>query len=88
MVQAKRCFQVLVVPAAHDQPGNAVRISRLSPGDFLLPNAYSVGNVREQLQALMSAAVKDNCLSRAQDLAGGQSLEQAESLIEVRFTSR
>jgi rhamnosyltransferase subunit B len=35
----------LVVPLAHDQPDNAVRVRRLGVGDFLLPKAYKAATV-------------------------------------------
>lgn len=72
----------LVVPSTHDQPDNAIRIRRLGLGDFVLPNAYSAVEVLKKLDRLMLPAVRDNCLSRARDLADNQSLEQAVSLIE------
>lgn len=76
----------LVVPWAHDQPDNAVRVRRLKLGDFLLPKAYTPANVEERLRRLMSPDVRENCQRRAMDLAGSQSLEKASLLIEELAT--
>ena len=40
----------LVVPAAHDQPDNAVRVRRLGAGEFLLPRSYTAANAVEVLR--------------------------------------
>ncbi len=72
----------LVVPTAHDQPDNAVRIRRLGIGDFILPEDYTSARVAEKLGRLTNPVVKDNCQRRAADLAGRQSLEKAADLIE------
>ncbi len=73
----------LVVPMAHDQPDNALRLRRLGVGDFLLPKHYRTGAVRRRLTRLMaSESVHDNCRRRAADLAANPPLEQACDLIE------
>lgn len=72
----------LVVPLAHDQPDNALRIRRLGAGDFLLPRAYTAGNVAKHLARLMTPAVQENCRRRAADMAAAQPLETACRLIE------
>jgi UDP:flavonoid glycosyltransferase YjiC (YdhE family) len=72
----------LVVPSAHDQPDNAVRIRRLGIGGFLLPSAYTPGHVAERLRGLLSAKVRENCQRRAEDLAGSRSLEKTAQSIE------
>ncbi len=76
----------LVVPMSQDQPDNAMRIRRLSIGDFILPKAYTKPRVIEKLDRLMSSAVRDNCQRRAADLAPCQSLERASTLIEALVT--
>jgi len=76
----------LVVPMSHDQPDNAVRIRRLGIGDFILPKAYTQARVIEELDRLMSPAVRSNCQRRAADLASCQSLERASTLIEALVT--
>ncbi len=77
----------LVIPSAHDQPDNAVRIRRLDIGDFLLPKAYTKSRAIEKLNPLMNLAVKTECQRRAADLAGTQSLETACGLIERSATA-
>ena len=73
----------LVVPLAHDQPDNAVRVRRLEVGDFLLPKAYRVPTVIKRLNRLLgSAAVTETCRRRAGDVAANTALEQACCLIE------
>jgi rhamnosyltransferase subunit B len=72
----------LVVPLAHDQPDNALRIRRLGVGDFLLPRAYTAANVLKHLARLMTPAVQANCRRRAADMAAAQPLETACRLIE------
>jgi rhamnosyltransferase subunit B len=73
----------LVVPLAHDQPDNAVRIHRLGVGNFLLPKGYKTATVLEYIDRLLkSPAIRENCARRAADVAGSASLEQACELIE------
>jgi rhamnosyltransferase subunit B len=76
----------LVVPSAHDQPDNAVRVRRLGVGDFLLPKSYTPSKVEDKLRRLMSPDIRKNCQHRAKDLAGTQSLERASLLIEELAT--
>ena len=73
----------LVVPLAHDQPDNAVRVRRLGVGDMLLPKEYKTGTVLERLNdVLKSPAIKESCRRCARDLATGNTLETACLLIE------
>jgi UDP:flavonoid glycosyltransferase YjiC (YdhE family) len=73
----------LVVPLAHDQPDNAVRVSRLGVGDFLLPKAYKTPTVLKRLNRLLqSSEVAEACRRRAGDVAAGTGLESACDLIE------
>ncbi len=73
----------LVVPLAHDQPDNAVRVRRLGVGDFLLPKDYKTGTVLDRLDRLAgSPSIRENCRLRAGDLAGRNSLERACGLVE------
>lgn len=78
----------LVVPSAHDQPDNAVRVQRLGIGDFLLPKAYTPAKVEDRVRRLLSPDVKRNCQLRAKELAGRESLERASLLIEELVTRR
>jgi len=73
----------LVVPLAHDQPDNAVRVCRLGVGDMLLPKNYRIKTVFDRLHRLLeSPAVADNCRRRAADLATNTALERTCDLIE------
>lgn len=73
----------LVVPLAHDQPDNAVRVRRLGVGDFLLPKAYKASAVLKRLDSLLgSSEVAAACRQRASEVATGTGLEQACDLIE------
>jgi UDP:flavonoid glycosyltransferase YjiC (YdhE family) len=73
----------LVVPLAHDQPDNAVRVRRLGVGDFLLPKAYKAPAVLKRLDRLLgSSEVAAACRRRAGEVVAGAGLEQACDLIE------
>jgi len=73
----------LVVPLAHDQPDNAVRVRRLGVGDMLLPKHYRVKTVLDRLHRLLeSPAIAENCRRRAADLANNNTLERTCDLIE------
>jgi len=73
----------LVVPSAHDQPDNAVRVCRLGVGSMLLPKQYKTGAVLQRLDRLLnSPSVMENCRRRAKDLAGNTALDKACVLIE------
>jgi UDP:flavonoid glycosyltransferase YjiC (YdhE family) len=73
----------LVVPLAHDQPDNAVRVQRLGVGDMLLPKNYRTKTVLDRLHRLFeSPAIAKNCRRRAADLATNTTLERTCDLIE------
>jgi UDP:flavonoid glycosyltransferase YjiC (YdhE family) len=73
----------LIVPLAHDQPDNAVRVRRLGAGDMLLPKNYRIRIVLDRLHCLLeSPAVEENCRRRAADLANNIALERTCDLIE------
>jgi rhamnosyltransferase subunit B len=73
----------MVVPFAHDQPDNAVRVHRLGVGDFLLPRRYQARAVVQNLKRLTgSATIGENCRRRARDLAENAPLDKACVLIE------
>jgi rhamnosyltransferase subunit B len=77
----------LVVPLAHDQPDNAVRVRRLGAGDFLLPKAYKRATVLERLNHLLgSSEVVEACRRRAADVASSTGPEQACGLIEELYS--
>lgn len=73
----------LVVPFAHDQPDNAVRVRRLGVGDFIPPTNYRTGRVAAKLDALLeSTEVQESCHQRAQALGGCDPLVATCDLIE------
>lgn len=52
----------LVMPMAHDQPDNALRMKKLDAGEFLSPRQFTAGNVAAALKRILSEAdVKDAC---------------------------
>jgi len=73
----------LVVPLAHDQPDNALRVRRLGVGDMLPPKNYRTKTVLDRLHRLLeSPVIAENCRRRAADLATNTSLERTCDLIE------
>ncbi len=73
----------LVVPWAHDQPDNAVRIRRLGVGDFLLPRNYKSKPAAERLSRLIgSPAVREECRRRKVDVTAAKPLDRTCELIE------
>jgi len=77
----------LIVPNAHDQPDNAVRVKRLCIGDYLLPKAYTAGLLMGKLRVLLGPGVKDNCKRVAQKVTR-DSLLTACCLIEQLAPTR
>ena len=73
----------LVMPMAHDQPDNLVRIKRLGVGDGLLPKDFTADAVAAKLQLLLSdEQVLDRCRALQQKIAGSNALETACELLE------
>ena len=73
----------LVVPLAHDQPDNAIRVRGLGVGEMLLPKHYQVETVLRRLDEMLgSAAIRENCRRRSRDLSAGSALERTCELIE------
>ncbi len=73
----------LVVPRAHDQPDNALRIRRLGVGDFVLPRAFTRGRAVSRLTALMSSPdVAGRCRRLAAELDGKKALARTCDLLE------
>ena len=72
-----------MVPFAHDQPDNAVRVRRLGTGDYVRPKDYQANRVVRKLEALMgSTNIRENCRLRAEALARSTALASACELIE------
>lgn len=73
----------LVVPLAHDQPDNAMRVKRLGVGDFLRPQHYKVKTVRSRIEALLgSSAIRDKCAQYANSLRPRDALDRTCEFIE------
>lgn len=73
----------LVVPFAHDQPDNAVRVKRLGVGDFLLPRRYRARAVAAKLEELTASdAIREQCRRRAADLENTGAVAETCNLIE------
>jgi rhamnosyltransferase subunit B len=73
----------LVVPLAHDQPDNAVRVRGLGVGEMLLPKHYQVKTVLRRLEEMLgSAAIRENCRRRSMDLSANSALAGTCELIE------
>jgi rhamnosyltransferase subunit B len=73
----------LVVPLAHDQPDNAIRVRGLGVGEMLLPKHYHLKPVLRRLDDLLgSAAIRENCRRRSRDLSADRALERTCELIE------
>lgn len=73
----------LVVPLAHDQPDNALRVRRLGVGDLLRPSKYKATEVCVRLTRLMeSETVRENCRRWAADLKQHAAIEDTCSLLE------
>jgi UDP:flavonoid glycosyltransferase YjiC (YdhE family) len=72
----------LVVPSAHDQPDNAIRIRRLGLGEFLLPGSYTTANVVKLLPYLTTSRIGQNCRRRAAQMSVDRPLETTCRLIE------
>ncbi|MEJ2246837.1 MAG: glycosyltransferase, partial [Acidobacteriota bacterium] len=73
----------LVVPFAHDQPDNGVRVRRLGVGDFLLPRRYKTVDLIKKLKRLLqSTAMRENCSRYSRDLVTSTPLETTCDLIE------
>lgn len=52
----------LIMPMAHDQPDNAVRMKKLDAGEFLSPSQFTAVNVAAALKRILSEAdVTDAC---------------------------
>ena len=73
----------LVVPFAHDQPDNAVRVQRLGTGDYILPKHYRANRVVSKLETMLgSTGTREKCRLKAEALGSNAALETACELIE------
>jgi rhamnosyltransferase subunit B len=73
----------LVMPFAHDQPDNGVRVRRLGVGDVIRPTAFRALKVARVLGELTeSREVAERCRTVAGKLDGVDGIEKACQLIE------
>ncbi len=74
----------LVMPLAHDQFDNAMRVRRLGCGDFLLPKQFAGETVAAALRTLTkSKSVTANCRQRAAALVQARPLEVICRMLET-----
>jgi UDP:flavonoid glycosyltransferase YjiC (YdhE family) len=73
----------LITPFNHDQPDNAVRITRLGAGSMLWAKALSAGKLAAQLERILkSKEMAARCRELAQRIDRGRSVAEACNLIE------
>ena len=73
----------LVVPHAHDQPDNALRVERLGLGRGLYPERYKPATVARMLTEIMSSSqVRQRSQKYAQEIDTETTLRQTSELIE------
>ncbi|HTQ99708.1 MAG TPA: glycosyltransferase [Candidatus Acidoferrum sp.] len=74
----------LLMPMAHDQPDNLLRLQRLGAGDGLRPTDFTPRNVAEKLGRLLAdAAVQQRCRELRQRIADDHPLDTACALLEA-----
>ena len=74
----------LIMPMAHDQPDNAVRIKNLGVGDYLWPNQFRGPRVATMLDELLnSQSVATACGKRAALLADNDAIDKTCDAIEA-----
>ncbi|MGB7763209.1 MAG: nucleotide disphospho-sugar-binding domain-containing protein [Bryobacteraceae bacterium] len=79
----KAGIPLLVVPHAHDQPDNALRIERLGLGRGLYPERYKAATVARMLNEIIgSSQVRQRCPQYAQEIDTETSLRRTSELIE------
>lgn len=73
----------LVVPNAHDQPDNALRIERLGLGRSLYPERYKAVTVARMLSEIVgSGQAQQRCRQYAQEIDSEATLRRTSELIE------
>ena len=73
----------LVVPFAHDQPDNAVRLTALGVGRWMWPKRCTPRRVATELAALDADDVRRACAATAKRFAGADPLEETCEIIEA-----
>ena len=78
----------LIMPMAHDQPDNAVRIKCLGVGDYLWPNQFHGPRVAKMLgELLTSESVASACRERAELLKDNDAIAKTCDIIEAAALS-
>jgi rhamnosyltransferase subunit B len=72
----------LVVPFAHDQPDNAVRLAALGVGRWMWPKKCTPERLAAALAALETEDVRRTCEDVAKRFVGADPLEETCDLIE------
>jgi rhamnosyltransferase subunit B len=72
----------VVVPFAHDQPDNAVRLAALGVGRWMWPKKCTPGRLATALTALATEDVRRACEDAAKRFAGTDPLDETCDLIE------
>ncbi|HVK13103.1 MAG TPA: nucleotide disphospho-sugar-binding domain-containing protein [Gemmataceae bacterium] len=78
----------LIVPFAHDQPDNAVRVAALGAGRWIWPSKCTSRRMAEALRALQVDTVRRSCEAVAQRFVGADPLEETCDLIEAASANR
>ena len=73
----------LIMPMAHDQPDNAVRVKRMHVGDYLYPKSFKAAAIAEKLKNLLeSPEVRKGCEKYKCKMGRQMSEDQMGVLIE------
>ena len=73
----------LVMPMAHDQPDNAIRLRRLGCGVAVKPSAFRAPAVTEALHSLLTSPdVARSCQQAAERIAADRPLDLACDIVE------
>ena len=80
------CLPQLVMPMAHDQPDNLLRLRRLGAGDGLPPAQFKAQAVADKLATLLSdVQVRSRCRQLQQWILAAQPLTTACELLEAEL---
>ena len=74
----------VIMPMAHDQPDNAVRIKCLNVGDYLWPNQFRGPRLANMLERILgSAEVRSACRKYADLLRGDDAIAKTCEVIDA-----
>ena len=72
----------LVMPMAHDQPDNAVRLKRLGAGDWLSRGRFTPGRLAERLETLLTSESVGQACARVREWTKDGAGPRLEALVE------